>query len=882
MSRRHYGGLAVAILIWSALVPLSGLKAQEAVAPPPLNPDDPVLTIQWTLLPGSARDLSITGDAQAYAISTNGTALRWRAELQRWGQMSGTTFERITGAEGNRPWAITPEGVAMRFNGLWWEAKEEAVADVAGDEVGNVYIALRNGGIRRWEPLSGSWKSVPGTARRIALDIGGRLWIVDTIGRIARRNGNSWQAMPGLARDIAIGGDGTAAIVDADGEVRVWQPNIGRWVRLGDLPAKASVVAVTPNGGPWMATADGTIFASDLIRTDTAAIEERDTASAPQAPTASALQAPTAQAPAVKAPGAIAPSITTSAPAATQPTAQSDSAPEAKATTPTASKVTAATSSTSGKKTPSVSPGKGGGSTDPVTVTSDQPLNFTNTRETAERLAIGADGSVFALAGGGLIKRWNNTHTRFEDFPGQLVRLAVAPSGNPWGVSSFGRVFRHDGQNWQQIVGATASDISVGVDGTVISSDAESNLARLNPATGRFERISGRGLQVAVAPDGTPWTIRDDNFVQHCDTDPCTAFPLQARNIAIGPDGSVFLISVNGQLLRRLPQEKDFARVLVPGFTPANVAVGPRGLPWVVATDGTVLASAFFERDESADRVVALATQTGTTGSGATAPVVSSQSSSAFTFTKNLKFKRYQSTEPDASFAALDDIHIGHTGSVFIRGNNGIFKFNEKKEKFEALDTKFSVSLTDMDEDADGVLWGLSAVAPATVYRIKGTQTKSYSISDTSGTPRSLVVDGDGTVYVVVANSIYRKKPNASIFQQYTTSSDVKTVVVGLPGDVWILSTDSQVQQYTGTRFENRPLGQNTEATDIGAGPDGSLYIIDNNSFLPKKWNATNKKFDDINTTIQMNKVDVTDEGRPWFAITSFAATDGDILRSKD
>lgn len=870
MSRCRHGSLAIALLIWSALFSSSGLRAQDAVAPSLTNPDAQILTLQWTPLQGSARDLAITGDAQAYAISSNGSAMRWRAEVQRWGQMSGTTFERISGAEGNHPWAVTPDGVAMRFNGLWWEAKEEAVADVAGDMAGNVYIALRDGRIRRWEPLSGSWKPVPGTARRITLDSSGQPWIVDPTGRIAHRTGNAWQEMPGLARDIAVGGDGSAAIVDADGDVRVWRPNVGRWVRVGGLTAKASAVAVTPNGGPWVATVDGRIFASVLILPDTAAIEERAKTSVPQAPTA--------QATVVKAPGAVAPS----APSATQPTAQSETAPEAKATAPSASKVTAATSSPSDKKTPSVTPGNGGGTTDPASITSDQALTFTNTRETAERLAIGPDGSVFALAGGGVIKRWNNTRKRFEDFPGQLVRLAVGPTGHPWGVSSFGRVFRHDGQNWQQIVGATASDITVGADGTVISADAESNLARLNPLTGLFERINGRGLQVAVAPDGTPWTIRDDNFVQRCDTDPCTAFPQQARNIAIGPDGSVFLISVSGQLLRRLPQDKDFTRVLVSGFTPANVAVGPRGLPWVVATDGTVLASAFFERDETTDRAVALATQTGTTGSGATATVVSSQSSSAFTFTKNLKFERYQSSDPDASFAALDDIHAGHTGAVYIRGNNGIFKFDTRKEKFEALDTDFSVSLVDMDEDAGGILWGLSAVAPATVYRIKGTQTKSYAIPDTSGTPLSLVVDGDGTVYAVVANSIYRKKPSSNVFQQFTTSTDVKTVAVGLPGDIWILSTDSLVQQYTGTRFENRPLGQNTEATDIGAGPDGSLYIVDNNSFLPKKWNATNKKFDDINTTIQMNKVDVTDEGRPWFAITTFAATAGDILRTKD
>src|SRR5690606_31567777 len=119
------------------------------------------------------------------------------------------------------------------------------------------------------------------------------------------------------------------------------------------------------------------------------------------------------------------------------------------------------------------------------------------------------DGSVFALDTSGNITRWSNSRKSFESFPGSLARIAVDSLGNPWGVTGLGRVFRHDGQAWVQIQGATASDIAIGGrTDIVLTADADGLLARYNKSAKRFDRIDGLGVQVAAAPDGTPWTIR--------------------------------------------------------------------------------------------------------------------------------------------------------------------------------------------------------------------------------------------------------------------------------------------------------------------------------------------------------------------------------------
>ncbi|MEQ9557381.1 MAG: tectonin domain-containing protein [Rhodospirillales bacterium] len=877
--------IACAVLV-TALLPLVGGRPAMGQSPRAGTPQaGETVKATWTLIPGRAKDLSINAAAMAYAVGNDGVALRWRAVSQKWARMSGA-FVRITAAEGNRPWGVTPDGNVMRFNGLWWEPKGDKVADVAGDAVGNIYIARLTGAVERWEPLSQSWKPVPGQlARRIALDIRGKPWIVTPTGQIMRWEDGAWISMPGIARDIALGADGSAVIVDGSGQLRKLRMSPVRWVPYEGV---ADVVAagLTPNGGPWVTLADGRILATVLIRDQVPLTEEEEKDKA-QTPHATVPQAPLAQAKPI-----IAPQITASAVQATTNTASESTAPDAKADTPTAQSLgtsgsgSGSSGGNSNSNSKSVSTGGGGGgSSDPAASTTKEELEFVDTRGTAQQIAIGRDGSVFALDTSGGITRWSNARGAFESFPGQLARIAVDSQGNPWGVTSLGRVFQHDGTAWVQVQGITASDISIGgKDDIVLFANADGILSRLDKATGRATNLPGLGIQVAAGPDGTPWVITKDQIAQRCDKSPCSALFQLARSIAVGPDGTVFLVNTNDLLMRKRPSDKKFSQVLVPGHTPASVAVGPNGFPWVVTSARKVLSTRYFERNETDDRVLALKSSGDTTGSGATAGVVSSQSSSAFTFTKNLKFDKYQSSDAEANMSMLSDVHAGHTGAVYISGDTGVFKFNTKTKKFEALDKAFSnSSLADVGEDESGTLWALSQISPARVYRLKGTQEKTYYVinSTDTNTPRNMAVAADGTVYVAVGAQLYKMEAGKSVFKQIE-SSDIFYVHLGAGGDLWILNQNSRVQQYTGSKFENRPKGTALQAQDMAVGADGSVYAIDHSTNLLKKWNASNGRFDDVNITQQMHRVTVTIEGRPWLAYTSGALAGGDIWQAKD
>ncbi len=859
-----------ALVLLAAFILSSGLLTGDVSGQAPDNQ-----LVQWHRLAGTAVDININSQGQAYAVDPAGTPWRWDALEQRWRKMSGQ-FVRITAAEGNRPWAINAEGVVFRYNGLWWENKETGVADVAADALGNVFIAKTNGEIKKWNPLRSEWRPIEGKAARIALDSGGHPWVITGDGGIQSFDGSAWTVLPGRARDIAAGGSNTVVIADGEGLLRVWEPGPRRWRVIPGVNG-VTAVAVAPDGGPWTIIQNGVIMATTLLISPEKIKTEEGSAQPVQAPSAQAAEMTVSP---VVAPSAQAASVVPAPLAAPPIQAQSlAAAPQVAAAPATPSPVSVPPAP--GQNAPaSVAPATAVSSLiDPAAQTATGNITFINTRKTAADLAIGKDGSVFALDAGGNVLRWSNTRQRFESFPGTLARIAVDPAGNPWGVSALGRVFRHTGSQWKQIANATASDIAIGSDGTVIVSDANSRLYKLNDEMTQFSNIPGSGLFVAVAPDGVPWTIRSDNLVQRCVTSSCEILPQKATSIAIGPDGSVYVVSDQARLMRLKADGKSFEAISTQGHTPAKVAVGPNGYPWVANSDNIALASTYFVRDEGGDRTVAAATADDTSGTGATAAVVSVSTSSSFTFSKNMSFDTYS-----PGFSSLSELTAGENGEFYVYGDNGgqlpdkiLNKFNSTTKAFENTGYSFPENVSKLDVDIDGAFWGLKG---SKIYKLssKGVLSKTYSMSGL-GTARDIATSADGTVYAIFGSRMYYLKPGTSVFTKFS-NDDVEKVAVGLAGDLWVLDSNFYIQQYTGSKFENRPLGQSLSANDLGAGADGTVYaaISNGSTYDLKKWNATNKSFDKINNATA-DMLDVDPNGRPWYAYTS---SSNDVKRGKD
>lgn len=801
---------------------------------------------RWQKLPGNARDLSSNAEGQSYVTGLDGGVWRWDRQESRWRKMSGL-FDRITAAEGNRPWAVNLEGDVYRYNGLWWEDKAQNAQDVSADTHGNTYVLHNNGELKKWYALRNEWREVEQPTellqqdrfRSITMGDDETLWAITWRNRIFYLKDDQWRLHPGLATALAVGAN-IRALVDLNGRVRIWNGQERLWGVVSGIE-QVQDLAITADNFIWVLLRNSEIWANGGVQSAEQDREKEEDAA--QGLTPSGLQAPQIFAQSMSAELSVAPFLEASEVVPVQRVQSEDSA--------------------GSFENPL--------NDDPVTRSNKDPITFVNTQNSALEIAIGGEGSVFGLDVAGNILRWSNVRKSFESFPGRLSRIAVDKDGKPWGISALGRIFFHNGRNWKQVLNATASDIAIGYEGSVVIASAAGELFKLSNDGKRFLRVKGEGVKVAVQSDGTLWTIRSDFFIQHCNVFPCTIYPQRAREIAAGPDGSIWIVSEQNRLMRLAKGAATFKVVETPGHVPAKVSVGPNGYPWVIGEKKTVLASTFFDRDESADKLVAATTTPGsTTGTGETGSVTSP--TSGFTFSKNMSFETVRFSALVAgscpSFASDPEgiiwVHNGTFGQVI---NGVVEQYNPRQRKFSQVVTGFeSRDVKSFDVGKYGEIWAITDFPQFGVFRSENKVLKQYPIAGASDY-HDVATSVDGTVYVIATVSgtryIYSKAVNSNVFERFSSYADASQIGVGIGGDIWIIGDNNQIMRWDGARFIE-PGKTTFLVGKLGTSKvNGEVYVVKRNTADLYKWNATNKSFDKV-AKISVDTFGVDGGGRPW------------------
>jgi hypothetical protein len=773
----------------------------------------------WQPVPGDAAVLAGAADT-VYAVGRDDSVWQWQREGGYWGRFPGK-LKRLVVAASGKLWGIAPDGTVQRHTGVSWEAMPFKARDIAVTSQDDLVLVLPNGELRK-RPQAGSEEIVlPGTAARIAAARDGILWKLSTDGDIARLVGNEWQAAPGRARDIAIAADGTIFIATMQGELRRWEPYANDW-RTVPAPPGVALAAAGFNNTLWVTLSNGAIRAQGTIETPRVASSETaaNSITMRRGNRGGRMSSRAGRA-----------AMRAAAWAATKPEA--------------------ATTDTS-------------------------PFTFTDTRSDGRALAIGMDGSIFAIGEDALFYQWSNAEQRFKSFPGDLVKIAVDPSGSPWGINLYGRIFRHDGSDWVQVQG-TASDIAIGANGRVVVADAMGDLSEYDPSMLGFKPLPGMNAYfVAVAPDGTPWGLLQDGTVVRCGQIPCERLARKAMEIAIGPDDSVFVVTAEGRLERYLAATDEWEIITVNGLKVTDVAVGPKGRPWVVAEDGSVLYSAQFPRDEGTDIQSAVVTKTPTTGSGDIATV---NEGGGFVISKNIAFGSVTS-----ALAVLREVTVGQDGTVLAIGNSNPItpayeKYNPTSKKLVAQSTTLPNNdrFRTVKADANGDLWFMSLHTNGRLYHQKSGG--SFETVDVfSGTtfcptpcgvePTRLDLDiaPNGDLYVIDTNgTLYWKSVQASKFSKLI-SGTFQRVAVARSGDVWVITLGGgqTIKQIIDGKAVTRALNAGETPVDIAGGADGSIFISydDGSNFMLARWNATSQSFDKVSQPA--TAVGVAPDGRPW------------------
>jgi hypothetical protein len=805
--------------------------------------------INWQPVIGSARQLAISAKGAVLALGDTGILWQWKSH-NNWGRIPGS-FARIALDSENTPWAIDSSGKIYRFQGTFWTEQPGSAHDIAAGADGSVWILPTEGTPARWVSSSKEWRALnaapTGKAQRIAVASDGKPWVVNSDGKVLRYDGKQWLSLPAReASEIAIGPEGTVYITSPDQHLWRWDSVGRRWDRRN---GEGATVAVGPRGQPWVTTEAFRILASAFF--DELPDNQVDTVS-------------------VAAASAAVNSIANSA-------------------------GTGAGASVVGQ------PGTGGG---PPKGRPNDPLQYRRLPATARDLAIGADGSVFIAAyNDGGLARWNNGRNDFVSFPGVFARIAVSPDGKPWGITTKGELYRNDGTLWHLVRNITAQDIAIAYNGTVMVADTQNALQKYDPASGLFSRVASdgdgpppSGVRLALSPQGAPWTLDANGYVSRCDGSSCERLTARARDIGIGPEGSVVILGTD-RILRRWDESAgEFQRIDSIADPVDALAVGPRGKPWLISSSSQVWASELFARDESHDGVEAAATTATTNaaqGAGTAAPPV-------FTFLVNMPFD--QVTLP---VGFLDNVFprvqmaINSSGSLVLLDSNTVFWiYNDSTKQFVEDTTMPSLSailagdgIRSFVIGKDGTYWiATEGSGPLpVVYRRQGSQWVAVSgLSDCilpacTNSAMSLAVGKDGTVYATsTGGKLYRYDTALKRFVSLGIAMPAgvsRLDFVGIdPSDrLWAISrTPDKILEYAGNTWVARNDGTLTatgtcitsDTVCFSIGANGSVYSKATAGGKLVRWNATSRHWDVVNTSPIADSYVVAPDGRPWVFVS--------------
>ena len=880
----------------------------------------------WVRLPGQAHDVSAGVRNSGFMVSTAQQPLRWNAAVGAWSPLLAVATLVAAGPD-NKPWIVTPEGQiftndtgspskanrptvesSVFSRSYAWRRVQGRAKSLSISAKGHVMALGPDGEVWQWKGKD-QWQRLPGTFEHLAVGPSGNAMAVTAQGRIYHWRGSQWLEATGQALDVAITPQGAAWILLPNGSPAYWDPQ-GGWLSLL-APSNAVRLAVGSANVPWVLTREGLVQSfEDGAWQPHEGVEATDLSMSPEGTVFVVRKDRT--------PARYDDFLKRWEPITTDAVAIAAGPGDKPWVVNARGEVFASSlfeeAATGGGECSAAVGGR---------VPDFRQTDFRQLQGAARHIGIGKDGNVMVVDTDSNLAQWRNLSQRFRAFPGQMVRVAVAPDGKPWGVTAKGEVWRHDGSKWLLVRSIfTARDVAVACNGTVMAAASDESLYLYKPAQDVFERVvparledpAPKGRKLALDPAGRPWTIRDD-WVYRCDVQPCERQALRAKEIAIGPEGTLLAVDMDGALQSFNARDNRWDRTGLSGAV--AVAVGPGGKPWVVRNGTEVWASAQFNRKEDRDDTTAAGTPN--------TPVNTTTTVSPFTFSTTLVFDEV-SYKGGGAPVAIHAIGIGASGKVMAARGTGagvVVAYDAAQQGFMPGNLPMppggeingiTVGQADslwvwrhpVNGSVDGGIWTLKNGAWQAVNGVAALGINDVTLPAFAKRPLDLTALADGSVYVmgpdtggagVQESTLYRNNAAGSsqfVMTPFQLPGNEDALAVEPTGAVWLVRSDlnspftRRAFQYLNNAFFERPppagitvcptfpATNRAEPGCIASGGNGSVFAIGLQGSAPRllRWNAASLQWDVVMTSPVVTKISqviVAPDGRPWM----LASTDG-------
>jgi len=705
-------------------------------------------------------------------------------------------------------------------------------ADLAITTRGDVYVLDPAGGLwlQALDNRSGSWTRMPGAYAGVRATLDGSVWGLGIDGTLYRLVGSVWRAFAPDIRDVTATPDGSVLALISTGELRT----LGRETQVHELApqfANPQRVLSDQHGLPWLVYADGRLARFDGLRwtevqpppagVASLGIDTEGTVMAvSRAGTAYQRNPQTAQWEEMFAGSAFLGVAV---------------GPGGKPWFIGADRKVLASQVFSQTGAPQTRPASA----------FTRMLSWKRTPGRSRELSIAEDGTVLRLDPDGGIWRWNRKDN-WIPMQGRFVKVAALRAGAAWVIDAQGRVFRSQANGWIE-VRVAAVDVAAGPGGIVWIVQPDGRLARWDAKTTQFEPLrdaSPAAAAVAVGREGEPWIIAQDGGVKRFQKGTWTDYPgLAFASLAVGPEGTVYATTAEGQLLWLDTRERQWK----PATGKARkVSVGPKGAPWMIDEREEAYVSSMFTSDsDTRDSPVRTATSPSSTATAAFASPATGTSAFVGPATTGVTIMASLPPAPKRTplnFQLLNgnfqDVGVNSSGTVFATGNDGgfyCFSNPEKKFVFATAGQARRVAVSPA-----GVPWVVSASGDLARFEGGGWKiVPNHRSQDVSIGSASVVISVGADLQV------YRFNPAQSLFEpitSFTSGAQLQAVRAArddASGVIWAVTPSRQLLRCE----RNSCVAQSILATDVGLAPDNTVFVIDANGLI-QRYNAATKQFE--------------------------------------